>query len=524
MTAHFILSNFIFVYFVLIIGYLLNRNIFKISSNESLTLLLGIIYISFIGLLSNFFLPLSKNLNTLLLILILTLGIKNYNFFLKKKIILFVITISIINILLLLGSNHYRPDAFVYHLPYIATLNEEKIIFGLNNVNYRFGHTSVIQYFAALFNNYIFGINGLSLYMPIVFSSYVYLFLVETYKNKKNILGSISFFFLCIALLKMHRASEFGNDYWAHFYFILGFYLILRSNFKNKLLYSDFFKITLIFLFSFLNKIFFSLTVFFIIYLLIKYKKYSFIKNKENIFAIFFLVIFFVKNIIITGCLVYPIEKTCFNKLAWTAGINDYGYAKNIELDSEAWSKDWPNYFKHENSLLTQDEYISDFNWLTTWSENHLIIILKKLFPILIFLLIFILTLKRDFLKTKKILDPYLFYICTFFFILWFIKFPLYRFGLSILITFIFCIYFYILEKTNYKLLDFKKSIFILMICIFVALVQNTKKIITNYESLIPELSSKNNCGLKSLCSNYDNLQNISLQKFIGYKIYKIKN
>ena len=62
------------------------------------------------------------------------------------------------------------------------------------------------------------------------------------------------------------------------------------------------------------------------------------------------------------------------------------------------------------------------------------------------------------------------------------------------------------------------------MICIFVALVQNTKKIITNYESLIPELSSKNNCGLKSLCSNYDNLQNISLQKFIGYKIYKIKN
>ena len=86
MTVHFILSNFIFVYFVLIIGYLLNRNIFKISSNESLTLLLGIIYISFIGLLSNFFLPLSKNLNTLLLILILTLGIKNYNFFLKKKL------------------------------------------------------------------------------------------------------------------------------------------------------------------------------------------------------------------------------------------------------------------------------------------------------------------------------------------------------------------------------------------------------------------------------------------------------
>ena len=86
MTVHFILSNFIFVYFVLIIGYLLNRNIFKISSNESLTLLLGIIYISFIGLLSNFFLPLSKNLNTLL-ILILTLGIKNYNFFKKNYFI-----------------------------------------------------------------------------------------------------------------------------------------------------------------------------------------------------------------------------------------------------------------------------------------------------------------------------------------------------------------------------------------------------------------------------------------------------
>ena len=97
---------------------------------------------------------------------------------------------------MILGSHHNRPDALIYHLPFIATLNEEKIIFGLNNINYRFGHTSIIQYLSAISNNYIFGINGISLYLPVAFSSLSYFFLKKFLKIKMSYWVFYLYFFV----------------------------------------------------------------------------------------------------------------------------------------------------------------------------------------------------------------------------------------------------------------------------------------------------------------------------------------
>ena len=59
------------------------------------------------------------------------------------------------------SSNVYRPDAGLYHLPFINIINQEKIIVGLSNLHFRFGHISILQYTSAIFNNTLFAENGI---------------------------------------------------------------------------------------------------------------------------------------------------------------------------------------------------------------------------------------------------------------------------------------------------------------------------------------------------------------------------
>ena len=64
----------------------------------------------------------------------------------KKKFKIFTLVITtIISFLLILLSNINRPDAGLYHLPYISLLNENKILLGSANIHFRFGHIS-LQY------------------------------------------------------------------------------------------------------------------------------------------------------------------------------------------------------------------------------------------------------------------------------------------------------------------------------------------------------------------------------------------
>ena len=79
--------------------------------------ILGCIFLSFLALILNFFLPLNKEVNTILLLIgIIFLLIKRKNNF-KKKEILYIILTSVITSALLLYSNVNRPDAGLYHLP-----------------------------------------------------------------------------------------------------------------------------------------------------------------------------------------------------------------------------------------------------------------------------------------------------------------------------------------------------------------------------------------------------------------------
>ena len=71
-------------------------------------------------------------------------------------------------------------------------------------------------------------------------------------------------------------------------------------------------------------------------------------KNKKKIEE-FFEVLFswLTKNILISGCIIYPIKNTCFANLEWT-NINDI---EKVQIESEAWAKAWP---QNKNSEIIE--------------------------------------------------------------------------------------------------------------------------------------------------------------------------
>ena len=79
--------------------------------------------------------------------------------------------------------------------------------------------------------------------------------------------------------------------------------------------------------------------------------------------------------------------------LPWT---NIYKTNK-VSIETEAWSKSWNN--EKNPKFLNQEIYIKNFNWINTWSENHLNKINKILIPYLIFLILITIYI---FTKSKK--------------------------------------------------------------------------------------------------------------------------
>ena len=83
------------------------------------------IIISFIALLLNFFSPINQILTSLLTCASFIITYRYRKIFFSLNYLKFIIFCSIIIIFFMMESNVYRPDAGLYHLPYIKILNEE---------------------------------------------------------------------------------------------------------------------------------------------------------------------------------------------------------------------------------------------------------------------------------------------------------------------------------------------------------------------------------------------------------------
>ena len=74
------------------------------------------------------------------------------------------------------------------------------------------------------------------------------------------------------------------------------------------------------------------------------------------IIGIFFLLLWLLKNIIVSGCAIYPIKITCISGIKWSTINNQTINTENAHIEIEAWSKGYP-----DQKEYNQRDFIKEF-------------------------------------------------------------------------------------------------------------------------------------------------------------------
>ncbi len=537
-----IFNTFIASLIPLSFGYFLNKFFFK-SKNINLFEygIFGFLPIGTIALILNFFYPLSQNLNNIFLIPIFFFLIELFK---KRKIYLLLkinLLISFLATIFIAFDTVYRPDAGWYHLPFTKILNDFKIIFGTASLHPMFGVNSILQYISAAFNNSIFSDKGVLLPNALIAIYFFGFFISELFKKNNVFINKFfSFFTLCYMFIETNRYSEYGNDIPGLFYFLYVIYLFLDLK-KFNFSYKELEKITLFSAFAFTIKTF-LIFIFFIPFI-------YFIKNiKKKVFPFFaslFLIVWFIKNILISGCLIYPVNFTCVNNLDWYSSNPKFQIsALNSSQFTELYIKGW---YKKENiinigednyqkDLEIKNSFLKNFNWLNKyWLSNNFKNIIKR-FDYFIILVLLILSINKFILKNTLLPRKNYFLNSKIKIVLlvglvgtsvFFYKFPDGRYGASYILILLFVIFINFFEKISFpdsikKINKFLVSTTLSLLCL-VMVTKSIVRINSNYNYTnsawpnIYDLDNPNNAkknfefiektGTKIFFSSSDNLK-----------------
>lgn len=485
--GHYVFLIIIYALFSLIniftlIGYssIFSKNKFSFKDNSHfLNLILkSIAFISVISILLNFFFP----LNNIVSIIFITIGliflIKNLNLFQNKLNTFFILfSISVASSLMTVASKTY-PDFLLYHLPYTNILDHFKIIFGLSNLDFRFGHTSIIQNIHALFsvkfheyqNGFLINLN-----LSIIMLYFIYL----SYLRSKSVFIIIfSLFSSIFFIIHGYRYGAYGNDFLPSILMCLLIIYYYEFLLKNEL-NNHFSIIILCAVLAFIMKITMAVGLLICIKLVIlNIKKVHIFKISITI-SIILISLFFIKNIINTSCLIYPISSTCIDTL-WKPKndfdfastklisersssaskdiLKDLSFHKNIDLKKFISDKkkslkadfDNLNLYQKQNFIFYYENYYynNKYNWLKSYFKYHFP---DQIFPkIIIFsIILFLISLHINIfvIKTNNSIKTFFFNLksknfiiltsfMAFGLIMWFLNSPHLRYGIIYLLYF----------------------------------------------------------------------------------------
>ena len=134
-------------------------------------------------------------------------------------------------------------------LPFISLLNFEKISFGISNVQFRFGHISILQYSSAILPNLLLSKDFLilpNLIIPVTFLIWIFNKFILSKKTNSLIANNFLFFVGIFVLTKFTRFAEYGNDVAAHtlvFIILYNFLKIYTNDLvsieKSKIIFSN---------------------------------------------------------------------------------------------------------------------------------------------------------------------------------------------------------------------------------------------------------------------------------------------
>ena len=420
----------------------------------------GLVFSIFISYFTNFFLPHDYIFNSIYLIVGLIGFTALINQFskdlLKKEFISFVVIFSIALISLLIFKNH--DDFPYYHFVYTYNLTQFDLNIGIGQFNHGFRTPSSIFYINSLFflpfiKYFSFNFTAVIVLIfaniillkkiGITFSSKILSFKKELNQPYVIILFSLlSFMFINIFF---YRIGEHGTDRTAQILvMILVIEIIDALQRKN---YNDILNLKIFTLVIFII----SLKAFYILYLLLLLPLYhsyyqSFkshgliIKNLFSGYLFFYFCIFLLilsSYFFNTGCLLYPVEITCFDNLSWSIPI------KQVEQMNQ-WYQQWSKAGAAPGFRVESPEiYIKHFNWVANWIDKYFFNKVSDFLLGIIFLSLVIFTSFKMNSKNKdrfKIGKKYkfLYIIILILFFEWFYNHPALRYGGFNLISIIF--------------------------------------------------------------------------------------
>jgi hypothetical protein len=407
--------------------------------NNGLICFLGFFIITLVSYISIFFL---KH-NFLHNFFLHSFGIFLFIIYNKKKIIdkSLIINIFKISLLVILGIfiSKTNDDFPYYHLPFTMILVENKIQFGLGNLNTAYNHISSLFFlnstlYMPFIKNYSF--NFINIYFLIFVNLYFFYEILEKKINKISFNLYLNLLFFILINVTFTRIAEYGTDLQGQFLSIILLVELLKilnsqsSSYKND---SLILLIILIFYLITLKVLFVVYLIFPLIVLFYRKSKLIFLKNNlislYSYFLILFIFLFLTHNLINSGCLVYGFKSLCFggDKLFWGIPVNEMAQ-RRIWIETWAKAGAAPN-FRVENVEF----YLSNFNWVGNWVKMHFfnkisdfILVLLTISTVTFF--IFKKKIKKN--KNKKDFKFYSAYsLILFLFVIWFVNHPTIRYG-----------------------------------------------------------------------------------------------
>lgn len=461
-----------------ITGYsFLFKNFINKKKNEifNLDILYGLFFLIFLSLFLNFFSPLKYFVYIVILIgfyfFMIALRYKKIkiNFAIHLLIIFLFTTVIYLN-----GDN---VDSPMYHLQIIKWLNNEKIVFGLSNLEIRFGSNSLWFGILSLLQIELNSFNSIYTFNLIPFSILIYQ--IFNYEKKVScIFINLSILFILIfSFLHPYSNGIILNhlhnteiDTVAMVFFILSFYLFLKFFEERKI--ENLYLLIICSVICMVTRLsYIAVSIFPLYAICVYYKNTAFsITNKITLVVISLILLWFIKNLIISGCLIFPVAFTCFN-FSWSPGID--------EIDT--YSKIVKGFARDTRDRLRYTDFefmIHSYNWFVPWFKDYAMnTAFLKIFLFLISISGFTLFFSRIFNFLEKISfqqkkNYFIFFGLIFpSFYVWF-QAPEIRFGWGMFITFccfplsIIIFHFRFFKSWSHKLLKFS-SIFFLFLLLF---------------------------------------------------------
>ena len=322
--------------------------------------LMSLFFIGNLSVVFNFFLPLK---NIFFQFLLLTPFIFNLKSSTKLKIsfykiIQFILLPSILGLSSLTVGLSY--DAGSYQLSNQLWIRDTNIPIGLFNLNFRYGYSSIIEYISANFwldNNFIL-LHYVNLTFITTFIILLFYFLIE---NKNHLYKRTAIFILIFGFL-----DNFGLDGGRNGFldieavskqdtpfailFLLSNLFLIKLIKKNKASSFELTFISLLILFTIQMRVFGVLILFLLFYVILKLNIFSIKTFTLFIPSLLLGIVFSVKNILISGCIFFPIEFLCFETLPWytkgeagleSKSLNNFHIGYDFESNIYLWFQEW---------------------------------------------------------------------------------------------------------------------------------------------------------------------------------------